>query len=293
MPAYYAVRIGREGPKIYSNFRDFQKATLGLSGSSGKGFDTLEEAEAWLTDVPTSGVSVTRTTTTVTWDVSTERSEGSSSLTSTSTTISYGARRYPEHQPGCRWVEYESPLNRPLARPHSDRLTPPPPYIPLQEPQLPPPLPSQPAVDLSEEQKRVLRLVQNGKNIFFTGPAGKLAWLLIFKISGQRTIFPGTGKSVLLRAIIELLRVRFRGGVAITAPTGIAGVNIGGSTIHSWAGIGLGKESVETLEGSLGSWARKRWQNTHALVIDEISMLDGRLFDKLVRFNACTTSLSY
>jgi hypothetical protein len=37
--------------------------TLGLSGASGKGFDTLEEAEAWLTGVPTSGVSVTQTTT--------------------------------------------------------------------------------------------------------------------------------------------------------------------------------------------------------------------------------------
>lgn len=39
--------------------------------------------------------------------------------------------------------------------------------------------------------------------------------------------------------------------LAVTASTGIASVNIGGSTIHSWAGIGLGKESAEKLVGKL------------------------------------------
>lgn len=265
MPArYYAVRIGREGPKIYSDFYDFRAATLGLSGASGKGFDTLEEAEAWLkmTGVSTSGVSVTQTTTstTVTWDVRSATHQ--SALTSTSTMVSFeSARRYPEPQPDCRWIEYESPLNTPQMTPNGGRLTPPPPYIPLQEAELPPPLPPPPEIELSEEQQWVLRLVESGKNIFFTGPAG-------------------TGKSVLLRATIKLLRHKF-GGVAITAPTGIAGVNIGGLTIHSWAGIGLGKETVEELVGALSSRAVKRWTDTRALVIDEISMLDGRLFDKL------------
>ncbi|KAG2070721.1 hypothetical protein BDR04DRAFT_594641 [Suillus decipiens] len=250
MPArYYAVRIGREGPKIYSDVHDFQTAILGLSGASGKGFDTLEEATAWLTGVPTSSVSVTQTTisTTVTWDVRSENHQ--SGLTSTSTTVSYeSARRYPEPQPGCRWIEYESPLNALQMIPNSDRLMPPPPYNPLQEAkvELPPPPPPLPEIELSEEQQRVLRLVESGKNIFFTGPAG-------------------TGKSVLLRAIIELLRR----------------MNIGGSTIHSWAGIGLGKENAEELVGVLSSYAIKRWTITRALIIDEISMLDGRLFDKL------------
>ncbi|KAG2345305.1 hypothetical protein BDR05DRAFT_130881 [Suillus weaverae] len=242
MPArYYAVRIGREGPKIYSDFYDFKTATKGLSGASGKGFDTLEEAKAWLTVVPTSCVSVTQTTvsTTVTWDVRSE--DDQSALTS--------ARQYPEPQLGCRWIEYESPLNTLQTIPNSDRHTPPPPYIPLQEAELPPPLPPPPAIKLSEEQQRVLRLVESGKNIFFTGPAG-------------------TGKSVLLRAIIDLLRRKF-GGIAITAPTGIAGMNIGGSTIHSWAGIGLGKETVKELVGVLSSYAIKRWTSTRALVIDE------------------------
>jgi hypothetical protein len=46
-------------------------------------------------------------------------------------------------------------------------------------------------------------------------------------------------------------------------------MNIGGSTIHSWAGIGLGKETVEELVGVLSSNAVERWTKTRALVIDE------------------------
>lgn len=91
--------------------------------------------------------------------------------------------------------------------------------------------------------------------------------LTFIKLTG-RIISSGTGKSVLLRAIIDSLRQKFD-EVAITAPTGIAGVNIGGSTIHSWAGIGLGKERVEDLVSRLGRHAIARWKRTRALVIDE------------------------
>ncbi|KAG2123603.1 hypothetical protein DEU56DRAFT_47513 [Suillus clintonianus] len=124
---YYAVRIGREGPKIYSNYCDFRSATLGLSGASGKGFDTLEEAEGWLRGVPTgtSGASVTRTT--ITLDVRFE--DHHSALTSTSTTVSIEcARHYPEPQPGYRRIEDQSPLNMlqnlksPRRFPHSQQL---------------------------------------------------------------------------------------------------------------------------------------------------------------------------
>ena len=115
--------------------------------------------------------------------MSSDRRSENSSLTSTRTTVSFqaGARPYPEPQLCRLWTEYDSPLNTVRAIPNSERrLTPPPPYIPSEshdvppEPELPPPLPPQPEIELSEEQKRVLRMVQNGKNIFFTGPAGKL-----------------------------------------------------------------------------------------------------------------------
>lgn len=121
---------------------------------------------------------------------------------------------------------------------------------------------------LSDEQQHVLDLVvQKRKSVFFTGSAG-------------------TGKSVLLREIITDLRKlhqKDRESVAVTASTGLAACNIGGVTLHSFAGIGLGKEEVPELVKKIrkNQKAKIRWQKTKVLVIDEISMVDGDLFDKL------------
>ncbi|KAF8213489.1 hypothetical protein K438DRAFT_1502939, partial [Mycena galopus ATCC 62051] len=59
--------------------------------------------------------------------------------------------------------------------------------------------------------------------------------------------------------------------LAVTASTGIAGLNIGGSTVHSFAGIGLGKESKERLAKRIKNsfQLRIRWQETRTLIIDE------------------------
>lgn len=123
-------------------------------------------------------------------------------------------------------------------------------------------------ISLSQEQQRVLDLVVNqSKSVFFTGSAG-------------------TGKSVLMRAIIADLRKKWSrepDRIAVTASTGLAACNIGGVTLHSFAGIGLGKEDVPTLVKKIrkNAKARNRWIRTKILVIDEISMVDGDLFDKL------------
>ena len=123
-------------------------------------------------------------------------------------------------------------------------------------------------ITLSQEQQRVLDLVANqNKSVFFTGSAG-------------------TGKSVLMRAIIAELRkkyVREPDRVAVTASTGLAACNIGGVTLHSFGGIGLGKEDVPTLVKKIkrNQKAKNRWLRTKILIIDEISMVDGDLFDKL------------
>lgn len=125
-----------------------------------------------------------------------------------------------------------------------------------------------PEAFLSEEQKNILNLVVNeNKSVFFTGSAG-------------------TGKSVLMRRIIASLRRKYQrepGRVAVTASTGLAACNIGGVTLHSFSGIGLGKEDVPTLVKKIkrNPKAKPRWMQTKVLIIDEISMVDGDLFDKL------------
>ena len=96
----------------------------------------------------------------------------------------------------------------------------------------------------------------------------------------------GTGKSVLLREIISGLRKKFirePDRVAVTASTGLAACNIGGVTIHSFSGIGLGKEPAEDLVKKIrrNAKAKQRWMRTKVLIMDEVSMVDGDLFDKL------------
>jgi DNA replication protein DnaC len=121
---------------------------------------------------------------------------------------------------------------------------------------------------LSDEQQAVLDLVvQGGKSIFFTGSAG-------------------TGKSVLLREIIAALREKYKKDpdrIAITASTGLAACNIGGITLHSFAGIGLGNSSTHELIKKVkrNQKAKHRWLRTKVLIIDEVSMVDGDMFDKL------------
>lgn len=85
--------------------------------------------------------------------------------------------------------------------------------------------------------------------------------------------------------------------VAVTASTGIAACNIGGVTLHSFGGVGLGVEEVNVLAGKVrkNKKASARWMRTKVLIIDEgeplnnnvmlisVSMVDGELFDKFCK----------
>ncbi|KAI0359030.1 hypothetical protein OH77DRAFT_1395896 [Trametes cingulata] len=117
--------------------------------------------------------------------------------------------------------------------------------------------PPPPEIQLSSDQQRVLDMVKRGESVFFTGSAG-------------------TGKSVLLREIIKLRGGRPSNRLGVTASTGIASVNIGGCTLHSWAGIGLGKEDKDGLVGKILGISMKaknkvldRWRECQTLIIDE------------------------
>jgi ATP-dependent DNA helicase PIF1 len=94
----------------------------------------------------------------------------------------------------------------------------------------------------------------------------------------------GTGKSYLTARLITDLKEKYGpAAVAVTATTGIAACHIRGVSLHSFAGIGLGQESADLLIKRVrrSRWAADRWRATRCLVIDEISMLDAALFDKL------------
>ncbi|SCU90468.1 LAME_0E08702g1_1 [Lachancea meyersii CBS 8951] len=118
---------------------------------------------------------------------------------------------------------------------------------------------------LSEEQESVIELAKKGHNLFYTGSAG-------------------TGKSVLLRVLIKTLRRKYgEGSVAVTASTGLAACNIGGITVHSFAGVGLALGDKKSLLKKVRRSKKHctRWATIAALVIDEVSMIDGDLLDKL------------
>jgi len=123
---------------------------------------------------------------------------------------------------------------------------------------------------LSEEQKHAYDAVIKGDSIFLTGPGG-------------------TGKSHLIGLIAQQVP-----SLAITAMTGCAAILLGhgAKTFHSWAGIGLGKDSAEFIAKKMKSQAKKRWKDTSTLILDEVSMLTPELLEmidklaKIIRQNS-------
>lgn len=47
--------------------------------------------------------------------------------------------------------------------------------------------------------------------------------------------------------------------------------NVGGMTLHSWAGVGLGVEKASDLARAVSRFpaAKQRWERSSALIIDE------------------------
>ncbi|KAF8576164.1 hypothetical protein K439DRAFT_1367927, partial [Ramaria rubella] len=61
--------------------------------------------------------------------------------------------------------------------------------------------------------------------------------------------------------------------VAVMATTGLGACNVGGTTMHAWAGISLGCGSVDSLVRKVrarnNSATCAGWLQTRALVVDE------------------------
>jgi hypothetical protein len=71
----------------------------------------------------------------------------------------------------------------------------------------------------------------------------------------------------------------------VAAMTGCAALLLGSKakTLHSWAGIGLGRGTAEALATDIlkSPYAKKRWKRADILIVDEISMMPPDLFEKL------------
>lgn len=114
-------------------------------------------------------------------------------------------------------------------------------------------------------QKDALEILKMGYNCYITGAAG-------------------SGKTHLLNEYIKFLKNKGV-EVGITASTGIAATHMGGTTIHSWSGLGIKDDlteyDLEDLESK--KYLYDRFKNTDVLIIDEISMLHHFRLDLVER----------
>jgi ATP-dependent exoDNAse (exonuclease V) alpha subunit len=129
------------------------------------------------------------------------------------------------------------------------------------------------------DQKAALARINEGKNVFLTGPAG-------------------TGKSsVTVEAIRRRLGDR---SLKVCATTGVAALNlrdklqamfgehVDTSTLYRWSGIGLGPKPGQSFadylsymrgKGYAFQGACQRIRGTRTLIIDEVSMMPGRILE--------------
>ena len=117
-------------------------------------------------------------------------------------------------------------------------------------------------MERNDELRIAWDFVENtGRSIFLTGKAG-------------------TGKTTFLKAVIEKSRKRS----IVVAPTGVAAINAGGMTIHSFFQLPLSPfvpEAQIKSKFDFGREKRKIISSIDLLIIDEISMVRADLLDAI------------
>lgn len=108
-------------------------------------------------------------------------------------------------------------------------------------------------------QGLALEVMLSGESVLLTGPAG-------------------AGKTFVLNQFIKLAKAEGK-HVSVTATTGLAATHLGGTTIHSWAGIGVQDFLPQGFAEHIAKGRREIIEKTDVLIIDEISMLHDYRFD--------------
>jgi ATP-dependent DNA helicase PIF1 len=116
---------------------------------------------------------------------------------------------------------------------------------------------------LNNKQQIAIEYVKENLNIFLTGS-------------------PGTGKSYTLSEMIKILN-QINRKYGVTALTGCAALLIKGQTLHSFLSLGLGNDKTEKIVENIKKYKPnyKKLYELQTLIIDEISMMDNILFDKI------------
>ena len=112
---------------------------------------------------------------------------------------------------------------------------------------------------LNKEQTKAFEIMASGKNVFLTGNAG-------------------TGKSFLIKAFITYCQSIGK-NIMVTAPTGIAALNIDGSTIHRAFKVPLDPIGPRTHISKITEAVK----NADIIIIDEISMVRFDVFSYIIR----------
>lgn len=112
-------------------------------------------------------------------------------------------------------------------------------------------------------QQEALTILKGKENVFLTGQ-------------------PGAGKSYLTNVYIDWLIDNGK-TFEVTASTGIAALNVGGKTLHSFAGLRNDEKlSEDDIQDILkNSRVYRRYSQTEVLIIDEISMVSAQLLENV------------
>lgn len=122
---------------------------------------------------------------------------------------------------------------------------------------------------LNQQQTKAFELMVSGQNIFLTGNAG-------------------TGKSFLVKAFIAYCEHKNK-NVMLTAPTGIAALNINGSTIHRAFKVPLDPIGPRTRISKITEAVK----DADIIIIDEISMVRFDVFSYIAKAITKATSLTH